>query len=129
MEMNYKATPEQWANVEQAYEPTEISPGVFVGDRNSTIAACILELRARVEALEANPKPTPNPSQIRSSLDLCAPDPFDVPRPNYPANPDSSLVERVAAAIADDGCAVDVWHAIARAAIREVAAALREVGS
>ena len=31
-------------------------------------ARCLLELRARVEALEANSKPTPNPSQIRSSL-------------------------------------------------------------
>jgi hypothetical protein len=38
----------------------------------------------------------------------------------------SSLVEQVAAAIADDGCAVDVWHDISRAAIYEVAAWMRE---
>jgi hypothetical protein len=51
---DYKATPEQWANVQKfAAVATE---------------SCLLELRARVEALEANSKPTPNPRQIRSSL-------------------------------------------------------------
>ena len=55
MSNDYRATPEQWALVEQW------APG---GASNS----CLLELRARVEALEANSKPTPNPSQIRSSL-------------------------------------------------------------
>jgi hypothetical protein len=86
----------------------------------------IEELRARVEALEAgaicphvvtsdestsycglaeqvaNSQPTSNDRQIRSSL-----------------------VEQVAAAIADDGCAVDVWYDISRTAIREVAEWLR----
>jgi hypothetical protein len=61
----------------------------------------ILELRARVEQLEANCKPTPNPGQIGSSL-----------------------VERVQDAIHD----VEFPHGDdeARAAIREVAAWLDE---
>jgi hypothetical protein len=80
-------------------------------------AKCILELRARVELLEAtqhahteaNSKPTPNPRQIRSSL-----------------------VERVALAISgieDSSCWDDEavnWAPEARAAIREVAAWLDE---
>jgi hypothetical protein len=72
-------------------------------------AACILELRARVEALEANSKPSPNFSQIGSSL-----------------------VNRVALAISGieyglerDEEAVN-WASEARAAIREVAVWLRE---
>jgi len=51
-----KATPEQWAHIEQL-------ASYFIYD------ILILELRDRIEALEAaaNSKPTPNPSQIRSS--------------------------------------------------------------
>ena len=88
---SYRATPEQWAHHEEFPEPE--------------YNACILELRARVEALEANAKPTPNLSQIRSSL-----------------------VDRVALAISGieyvlerDEEAVN-WASEARAAIREVAA-------
>ncbi len=52
-----QAGPKQWAALKE-----------FVKDNyDEGYAACILELRARVEALEANSKPTPNPSQIRSS--------------------------------------------------------------
>jgi predicted transcriptional regulator len=118
---DYRATPEQWAQCEEWLE----NPVIGASD------ACILELRARVEALEAaahkhivetsanilalasrvealeaNSKPTPNPSQIRSSL-----------------------VERVADAIAkadDDGLTNMTWSYHARAAIREVAAWLDE---
>ena len=84
-----RATLEQWAETEQWAK---------YGD-NSDI--CILELRARVEALEANFKPTPNPSQIKSLL-----------------------VERVQGAIND----VEFPHGNdeARAAIREVLAWLKE---
>jgi hypothetical protein len=83
------ATPEQWAETEQWAKH---------GDNSD---ACLLELRARVEALEVNSKPTPNPGQIGSSL-----------------------VERVQDAIHD----VEFPHGDdeARAAIREVAAWLRE---
>ena len=88
---SYRATPEQWADA-----------GAFASDTR----ACLLELRTRVEALEAaNFKPTPNSSQIGRSL-----------------------VERVALAISGieyglerDEEAVN-WASEARAAIREVAA-------
>ena len=53
--------------------------------------------------LRPNPKPIPNPSQIRSSL-----------------------VKRVAAVLADEDAPVDLWHEDARAAIRVVATWLRE---
>jgi len=72
-------------------------------------SANILALASRVEALEANSKPTPNPRQIRSSLE-----------------------ERVALAISgieDSSCWDDEavnWAPEARAAIREVAAWLDE---
>jgi hypothetical protein len=113
---DYQATPEQWADA-----------GAFASDTR----ACLLELRAKVEALEANAtcphivtssegtsyctlaeansKPTPNQSQIRSSL-----------------------VERVALAISGieyglerDEEAVN-WASEARAAIREMALWLNE---
>jgi hypothetical protein len=53
---DHKATPEQWAQLET---------WAAIGAEYS---ACVLELRARVEALEANAKPTPNDRQIRRSL-------------------------------------------------------------
>jgi hypothetical protein len=114
---DYKATPEQWAQCEEFLS----NPVVGASD------ACILELRTRVqsleddswkqaestrfcvdalvkriEALEANSKPTPNPSQIRSSL-----------------------VTRVARAIGQDDEPIN-WESEARAAIREVVAWLQE---
>ena len=53
---DFKATPEQWAQMERSQ--------VF----NGSFQACVLELRARVEALEASSKATPNNRQYRSSL-------------------------------------------------------------
>ena len=107
---DHKATPEQWTYTEE-----------WAAEKFACYS-CILELRARVEALEAdqwlrqhakpeqtNSNPTPNPSQIGSSL-----------------------VDRVALAISGieyglerDEEAVN-WASEARAAIREVAAWLRE---
>jgi hypothetical protein len=113
----HKATPKQWAETEAQ-----------VKDYPYATESCLLELRARVEALEAaqpdeeadivdyyaalsaqhqgravfhgNSKPTPNPSQIRSSL-----------------------VSRVSKAIC---YAQQRDETGSRAAIREVAAWLRE---
>jgi hypothetical protein len=102
VESFYRATPERWQNIESAVEVASQSIEWIVSDE----AACLLELRARVEALEANSKPTSNPRQIRSSL-----------------------VERVADAIAkadDDGLTNMTWSYHARAAIREVLAYLCE---
>jgi hypothetical protein len=86
---DHKATPEHWATVE-AY-----------AQQVSSTDDCLLELRARVEALEANFQRTPKDLQIRTSL-----------------------LERVQAAIYD----VDYPNGTdeARAAIREVNAWLRE---
>jgi hypothetical protein len=87
MTTEHKATPEQW----QADAARWLD--------------VIVELRARVEALEANSKPSPNSSQIGRSL-----------------------VARVAIAISqceDSSCWDDEsvnWTPEARAAIREVAA-------
>ena len=64
--------------------------------------SAIIELLHRIEALEAAAKP------------------------NHPAKPDSSLVERVAAAITGEGDEPINWKPEARAAIREVAAWLRD---
>jgi hypothetical protein len=65
--------------------------------------SAILELRDRVEALEA------------------------AARPNHPAKPDGSLVERVAAAIHPNVCAdPNLYLHEARAAIRAVAKWLQE---
>ena len=54
----HRATSEQWANMADA-----ASDGFDDG-----YGACLIELRGRVEALEANSKPAPNDRQIRSSL-------------------------------------------------------------
>ena len=66
----------------------------------------ILELLHRIEALEAAQQA----------------------KPNHPEKPDSSLVERVAAAITGDSDEPINWKPEARAAIREVAAWLQEQG-
>jgi len=85
----HKATPEQWAQIEQ-----------FVKDCGYD--SCLLELRARVESLEATAKSAES---------------------NYPAKPDSLLVGRVSDALMKS---VKDHNSMARAAIREVAAWLNE---
>jgi hypothetical protein len=91
---DYRATPERWQNIENAVEIASRSIQWVVSDE----AACLLELRARVEALEANSTPTPR--QIRSSL-----------------------VERVHSCIVGEP---ECGHMQARAAIREVLAYMCE---
>ena len=129
----------------------------------------ILELRDRIEALEAAAKPNPDSSlewrvsehikaqsvltaalvkrlEALEGVPLDGAVPAKVPgglpalaekvkeledtvnattQPNHPAKPDSSLVKRVACAIYPDGSG-DGFREEARAAIREVAAWLRE---
>jgi hypothetical protein len=93
MSGEYRATPEQWAVVE--------------GHANSAGHYCLLELRARVEALEA-------------AANLSA----GLTSSNHPAAPDSSLVKRVHSCIVGEP---PCGHMRARAAIREVAAAARDL--
>jgi hypothetical protein len=93
--IDFRATPEEWARVE--------------ANIYSAVDVCVLELRDRVKALEANSKPTPNDRQIRSLL-----------------------VDRVAIAIdrlPTKDWNKETWDDEARAAIREVAAWLREQGT
>ena len=84
----HRLTPEQWESIE-----------LYAEDNDHD--ACLLELRARIEALEAGAAP------IRSA-------------------PESPLVERVADAIAAQATSAGIVNdRPARAAIREVAAWLR----
>ena len=87
MSIDYRATPGQWDDA-----------GAFASDTR----ACLLELRARIEALEAAQQ------KVRSA-------------------PESPLVERVADAIAAQATSAGIVNdRPARAAILEVAAWLRE---
>jgi hypothetical protein len=105
-----KATPEQWANMADA-----ASDGFDDG-----YGACLLELRARVEALEADQRPIVLTQQQHDEI-------ADLLRPNSaPAINGPLLVTRVAAAISEDGKPIN-WTG-AYAAVREVAAWLREEG-
>jgi len=149
---DYIATPEQWADVEDwaASNGTSHACLLELRDRIQLLenaahkhivetSSNILALASRVEALEASKRPASKvyeineplkltPEQAQQVRDLLAPE----PRRNYPAKPDSSLVRRVALAISGieyglvrDEEAVN-WASEARAAIREVAAWLRE---
>ena len=155
MAEQHRATPEQWALARRMAHRAEFS--------------CLLELRDRIEALEAAAKPNPDSSlewrvsehikaqsvltaalvkrlEALEGVPLDGAVPAKVPgglpalaekvkeledtvnattQPNHPAKPDSSLVKRVACAIYPDGSG-DGFREEARAAIREVAAWLRE---
>jgi len=91
----YRARPEQWSHAETC------APEDFAG------YACILELRARIEALEAAQQPPQDKLDRLIALDR--------------GDPANSLVERVADALYDVPLDSKVE---ARAAILEVAAAL-----
>ena len=113
----------------------------------------LLHLLERLEALEQ--RPIPGTVELAAPTSEAAPvvtdkeqplpphiaityQPKSVYQPLRPAQPAPEaapvaapargLVERVAAAIADDDFPVDLWYDEARAAIREVAAWLRELG-
>ena len=109
---SHHATPEQWACI--AHHALLKVPGAFSTD------SCILELRARIEALEAaqqdkldrlialdreDPTPDPAMTELRAASAEAQP---------------GGLVERVANAISE-GDEPDKWHPEARDAIREVA--------
>jgi hypothetical protein len=132
----HRATPEQWASQEQWASPPDSDP----------YALCLLELRARVEALEAAPAfrvlETGERIQmniVQDKLDRLialdredpTPDPAmdELRAASAEAQPAGGLVERVAQGIAaadDEGLTNMTWNYHARAAIREVAAWLRE---
>jgi hypothetical protein len=101
----YKAAPEQWAQQETWL------------DQNDADAACLLELRSRVKALEE----VENDRRFEQAKAL-----IDKPAPP----PAGSLVDRVAGTLhaatnSDPNVPANEWIPEARAAIREVAAWLR----
>jgi len=107
---DYRATPKQWEQVQSWSEDWDIRAGCD--------AACILELRARVEALEARNKP----GFMKMSVTTAT---VQAPRPlcRY------SLVGRVAEALhseTNSGLPVEDWGPEARAAISGVATWLEE---
>ncbi len=105
---DYKETTAHWAASRSDWSKADTE--AMYGD---PAFCCILELRARVEVLELG-------AGIRDAVAK------ELDR-NYPAKPDSLLVERVASAINPSICAdSDLYLQEARAAIREVAAWLRE---
>jgi hypothetical protein len=92
----YQATPAQWSRLQQRY----------LGGND--LVCAVLELCDEIEALKVNFKSTSNSPQIRSSL-----------------------VEQVAATLhrvtnSDPNVPVNEWKPEARAAIREVAAWMRD---
>lgn len=107
----HKAAPKQWAEVEDQVKgypyPTE---------------SCLLELRARVEALEAAQRPS-----LSKPLQLTPEQEEEIAallRPNYPA----PLVEQVRDAISSEYDPKDYCWDEARLAIRKVAEALQQSG-
>ena len=106
MSTPHKATAEQFSA--GSYDWSKADTEAMGGD---PAFRCILELRARVEALESD-----GPAVSRDR------EPASVAMQPTPA---SSLVERVAIALAESDHPHQLWHDDARAAIREVAAAAR----
>ena len=120
-DQQHRATAGEWASVK-----ARASGGVAY--------STILELRDRIEALEASKSGSIDLSHLSDAerekiLKLLAnPGRFEVleiaqpAKPNHPEIPDSSLVERVAAAIHPNVCAdPNLYLHEARAAIRAVA--------
>ena len=106
MTKHHKATPEQWAYAETC------APEDFAG------YSCIIELRARVEALEAAQQPLVNYAPVKPEYR----DKLDRLIEQDRSNPQQlALVERVVGIIGLD----PVGDGKARAVIREVAAWLR----
>ena len=145
----HRATPEQWAETEKWALGDELD------------SSCILELRARIEALEAAQQdkldqlialdrddPTPGADMTdheRAAINMAscpsidripdftgaAPAMNELRAASAEVRPAGGLVDRVAEGIAaadDEGLTKMTWNHHARAAIREVAAWLREGG-
>jgi hypothetical protein len=101
MTEKHRAKPEVWAAVER------------LGKNDMDMLNCVLELRARVEELEADRWLRQHAKSVES---------------NYPEFPDSSLIDSVIACI-DNGTACDREPArIARETVLEIAAWVDRLG-
>ena len=124
MTKQHRATPEQWEFIELYADSLDAD-------------ACILELRARIEALEAGAT-CPHVRSIDEGTSYCGlaesmaaqqPPLFtaeEVARIVAPITPADSLIDRVAKALYDAPNTHEGWRSEARAAILEVAAWMRE---
>jgi hypothetical protein len=108
MTKQHRATPEQWESIER-----------YAG--SSDPYSCILELRARIEALEAAQQP--HQDKLDRLMALNADDGDPIVMPSFPAD---LLIDRVAQAIYAAPNNAEGWRSEARAAILEVAAWLTE---
>ena len=124
-------TAEQWSQIE----------GYAATDLNDDYASCLLDIRARVEALESAQRPAESPAaeRVRDLQDRIATGTVtlqdaleELTGLRVTLAPASSLVERVADAIAVTAAADtedhDLYRPEARAAIRAVAAWLKQEG-
>jgi hypothetical protein len=117
MPESHRATPEQWAEVRS-----------WSGITTQPYAHCLLELRARIEALEAAQQ-----DKLDRLIALDQEAAMDELRAaSAEARPAGGLVERVAYAMGPQSQAAmdagELPHGTARAAIREVVAWLRDGG-
>jgi hypothetical protein len=107
----HRATPEQWADL-----------GAFASDTR----ACILELRARIEALEAAQLDQAESHRFCTDAIVRRVEALEAAQRAIRSGPESPLVERVADAIAEQATSAGIVNdRPARAAIREVAKWLR----
>jgi hypothetical protein len=121
MDPNYRASEQQWRFIED-----EASRAGF------SSSSCLLELRARIEALEAAQQPA---DQVRGATEMVAPATEESSATAPPA-PAGGLVERlkliIAETVAGETCGEvepELWDSEARAVIREVAATALEMAS
>jgi len=107
MSTPHRATPEQWADL-----------GAFASDTR----ACILELRARIEALEAAQLEQAESHRFCTDAIVRRVEALEAAQRAIRSGPESPLVERVADAIAGQATSAGIVNdRPARAAIREVA--------
>jgi hypothetical protein len=124
----YEATPEQWANIRELrarVEALEAAAHKHIVETNSNIVALFTRVesleaaeRQASKVYEINEPLQLTPEQAQHVRDLLAPN--SKPTPNS-SQIRSSLVDRVARAIGRDDEPIN-WEPEARAAIREVAA-------
>jgi len=126
MTKTYRLTPEQWEAIEGYAD-------------DNAYDACFLELRSRIEALEAgatclhvcSSDEGTSYCALAESVAAHQPPVFtaeEVARIVAPTSPAGSLIDRVAKALYDAPNTHEGWRSEARAAILEVAAWMREKG-